>query len=84
MTDGQPLCRSFFQNGSEEPSASRMAALMAELINQSERAAEWRVQGEQKNKKQERPGPPGLFPRGRLFAQKRAKSPEKTKERFCA
>ena len=31
----------FFQNGSEEPSASRMAALMAELINQSERAAEW-------------------------------------------
>lgn len=41
MTDGQPLCRSFFQNGSEEPSASRMAALMAELINQSERAAEW-------------------------------------------
>ncbi len=41
MTDGQPLCRSFFQNGSEEPSASRMAALMAELISQSERAAEW-------------------------------------------
>ena len=41
MTDGPPLWRSFFQNGSEEPSASRMAALMAELINQSERAAEW-------------------------------------------
>ena len=43
MTDGQPLCRSFFQNGSEEPSASRMAALMAELINQSERADAWEV-----------------------------------------
>lgn len=41
MTDGQPLCRSFFQNGSDVPSSGRMAALMAELINQSERAAEW-------------------------------------------